>query len=195
MRVLTGVAAMATILAVPVAVAGDSTPVPAVWKEQRIEFNYFGRTSRYSCDGLRDKLRAILANLGARHDIQAVVVPCDDFGGPGPRPTSTPTVHLAFSAPSMPDAAAKPLHPGDLAPVDAHFEDFSLKTDAFRNMEPGDCELVEEFARQVLPKLATRNVHQDITCIPYQQSGSHYWVRGEVLKALPPTAPAGAPGG
>ena len=59
-------------------------------------------------------------------------------------------------------------------------------------MGVGDCELVEEFVRQILPKLATRNVRQDITCIPHQLSGSRYWVRGEVLKPLPPKAAAGA---
>jgi len=142
---------------------------------------------------MSDQLRAILRNLGARHDVRAIVVPCDDFGGPGAPPTRSPTVHLDFSAPSMPDAADKPLHPGDLAPVAAQFAEFSLATDAFRNMEPGDCELVEEFVRQVLPKLVTRNVRKDVTCIPHQLSGSHYWVRGEVLKPVAPARASGAP--
>jgi hypothetical protein len=190
MRAFTGiVAAILTAAAAAAAAAADNTAVPAVWKEQRIDFVYFGRTSRYSCDGIRDKLRAILRNLGARRDIKAVVVPCDDFGGPQPLPTRSPTVHLVFSAPSMPDATAALPHPGDPAPLDAHFEAFSITADAFRNMEPGDCELVEEFVRQVLPKLATRNVRKDITCIPYQLSGSHYSVRGDVLRLLPPAGP------
>ncbi|MFI4890846.1 MAG: hypothetical protein ACHQIL_09970 [Steroidobacterales bacterium] len=188
-------AVVATMLAAASAVAGDSTPVAAVWKEQHIDFVYFGRTSRYSCEGIRDKLRAILRNLGVRRDVGVVVVPCDDFAGPGPLPDRSPTVHLVFFAPSVPVTDAKPLHPGDLAPLDAQFEGFSITADAFRNMEPGDCELVEDFVRQVMPKLVTRNVSKDITCIPYQLSGSHYWVRGEVLKALPRTAPAGAPKG
>ena len=33
-------------------------------------FFYTGRTSRYSCDGLRDKVRAMLLDLGARRDIR-----------------------------------------------------------------------------------------------------------------------------
>jgi hypothetical protein len=45
--------------------------------------------------------------------------------------------------------------------------------------------LVEEFTRQVLPKLETRDIRQDITCVPYQASGSRYFVRGEVLRNLP----------
>ena len=32
---------------------GSDTPIPAIWKEQHLSFFYMGRTSRYSCDGLR----------------------------------------------------------------------------------------------------------------------------------------------
>jgi hypothetical protein len=84
----------------------------------------------------------------------------------------------------LPDAAAKPLHSGDLAGVAARFEPFTLTSDAFRNYGIGDCELIEEFTRQILPKLATRDVRQDITCVPNQLSGSRFFVRGEILKAV-----------
>jgi hypothetical protein len=40
-------------------------------------------------------------------------------------------------------------------------------------------------SRQVLPKLVTRNLKQDITCVPYQQSGGRFLVRGEILRSLP----------
>lgn len=182
--VAAGVAAVAMAAA---AQAADPQPVAAVWKEQRLDFSYFGRTSRYTCDGIRDKLRAILVQLGARREIQALAVGCAQSGD-APRELMhdlSPTVHLVFSAPALPDAAAKPAHPGDLAPVEAQYTPFTLQTDAFRNMQLGDCELVEEVARQILPKLATRNVAKDITCIPNQLSGSRYTVRGEILKAKP----------
>ena len=96
-----------------------------------------------------------------------------------------PSVSVVFSSPALPDATAKPLHPGDLGAADARFERFTITSDVFRNMGIGDCELVEEFAHQVLPKLVTRDVKEDITCVPYQQSGSRYLVRGEILRALP----------
>ena len=44
-------------------------------------------------------------------------------------------------------------------------------SDAFRNIGIGDCELVQEFAQQLLPKLTVRDVHQDIICVPYQPNG------------------------
>ena len=134
---------------------------------------------------MRDKLRAILGTMGVRKDIKAVAVGCVANGDPRNLLESSPTVYLVFSSPSPPDASAKPAHSGDLTPLDAQFDVFSIAADAFRNMQPGDCELVEEFVRQILPKLATRNVHTDVTCIPHELSGSHYSVRGEVLKPLP----------
>jgi hypothetical protein len=88
-----------------------------------------------------------------------------------------------FSAPALPDASLKPLHPGDLTAVDAHYEPFTLTSDAFRNYGVGDCELVEEFVRDILPHMSARDVKQDITCVPYQASGSRFWVRGEILRA------------
>lgn len=184
-RIVAGAAMAAMILAACGAVGAESAQIPAVWKEQKIDFVYFGRTSRYSCDGMRDKLRAILDTMGVRRDMSTVAVGCAINGEPRELRESSPTVHLVFSSPALPAASAKPAHPGDLAPVDAQFESFTIATDAFRNMQPGDCELVEEFVRQILPKLTTRNVQSDVTCIPYQLSGSHYAVRGEVLRPLP----------
>jgi hypothetical protein len=96
-----------------------------------------------------------------------------------------PSLNIVFSAPAKPDPKGKPLHPGDLGAVDARFEPFTITSDAFRNMGVADCELVEEFARQILPKLVTREVKQDIACVPFQQSGGRFLVRGEILRTVP----------
>ncbi len=158
------------------------SPFPAVWKEQHLEFSYMGRTARYSCQGLRDKMRSLLLDLGARRDLQVALLGCNESAPLG-RGYLGPRLSLIFSSPALPDASAKPLHPGDLAAVDARYEPFTLTSDAFRNYGVGDCELVEEFAREILPHLSARNVKQDITCIPYQASGSRFLVRGEILRA------------
>jgi hypothetical protein len=160
--------------------------IPAVWKEQHLSFFYMGRTSRYSCDGLRDKVRAMLLDLGARRDLSITAQGCEDTAARVRLASPGPGLTIVFSSPVPPDAAAKPLHAGDLSAVDARFEAFSITSDAFRNMEIADCELVEEFARQVLPKLATRNLKQDITCVPFQQSGGRFLVRGEILRSVAP---------
>jgi hypothetical protein len=159
------------------------SPLAAVWREQRLEFSYFGRTARYSCQGLRDKMRALLLDLGARRDLQVSLLGCDESAPLG-RSYIGPRLSLVFSSPALPDTAAVPLHPGDLMAVNARYEPFTLTSDAFRNYGVGDCELVDEFAREILPHLSARNVTRDITCIPYQASGSRFLVRGEILRAL-----------
>jgi hypothetical protein len=191
MRAVGMLASVGLMFAWPLwAIGADSgNPLPAVWKEQRLDFSYVGRTARYSCEGLRDKMRSLLLDLGARRDLQVSVLACSESdsrlvrrGYLGPR------LGIVFSSPVLPDAAVQPLHAGDLSPVDAHYESFTLTSDAFRNYGVGDCELVEEFARQILPKLAARDVKQDITCVPYQGSGSRFFVRGEILRADKPPA-------
>lgn len=141
--------------------AETGDPMPAVWKEQHVEFSYSGRTSRYSCDGLLEKVRAMLLDLGARRDVKITPLRCADAepmhgDGGGSR------LKIVFSSPARPEAADKPLHPGDLAATDARFEPFTIMSDAFRNMGIGDCELVQEFTRQILPRLMVRDVRQDI---------------------------------
>jgi len=165
MRALWVLAGVGLMFSLPLWAADElaGSPVPAVWKEQRLDFSYMGRTARYSCEGLRDKMRSLLLDLGARRDLKVSLLGC--------------------SSPVLPDAAAKPLRPGDLSAVQARYESFTLTSDAFRNYGVGDCELVEEFARQILPKFATKDVKQDITCVPYQASGSRFFVRGEILRA------------
>jgi hypothetical protein len=188
MRAFWVLASVGLMISLSLSAAGESAgegagdPLPAVWKEQRLDFSYMGRTARYSCEGLRDKMRSLLLDLGARRDLKVSVLACDESaalrrGYVGPR------LSIVFSSPVFPDAALQPLRTGDLSAVDARFETFTLTSDAFRNYGVGDCELVEEFARQILPKLATKDVKQDITCMPYQASGSRFFVRDEVLRA------------
>jgi len=196
MRAVWGLASVCLIFARPLWAAGEGmgNPLPAVWKEQRVDFSYMGRTARYSCEGLRDKMRSLLLDLGASRDLQVSVLACNESESePLRRGYLGPRLSIVFSSPVPPDAAAQPLHAGDLSPVEAHYESFTLTSDAFRNYGVGDCELVEEFARQILPKLATRDVKQDITCVPYQGSGSRFFVRGEILRAATVPKAATAP--
>ncbi|HTB29029.1 MAG TPA: hypothetical protein VK715_08760 [Steroidobacteraceae bacterium] len=166
----------------PPTIAGN--PRAAVWKAQRVEFFYVGRTSRYSCDGLRDKVRAMLIDLGVRRDLTVAVIGCPGYDHVSGAAMGL-RLKIEFSSPALPAAGARPLHEGDLAAVDARFQSFRIESDAFRNMGIGDCELVQQFAQQLLSKLTVRDVHQDIVCVPYQPDASRFLVRGEILKPLP----------
>ena len=158
----------------------------AVWKAQRVDFLYVGRTSRYSCDGLRDKVRAMLVDLGARRDPSVVALGCVGYDRGSSDPVAL-RLKIEFVSPAW-AAAASLLRADDAAAVDARFQPFRIASDAFRNMGIGDCELVQQFSQQILPKLTVRAVSQDIVCVPYQPSESRFLVRGEILKALPPGA-------
>jgi hypothetical protein len=96
-----------------------------------------------------------------------------------------PSLNIVFSAPALADAKTKRPRAGDPGAVDARFETFTITSDAFRNMGVADCELVEEFAHQILPRLVTRHLRKDITCVPFQQSGGRFLVRGEILRTMP----------
>ena len=185
MRSVWVLAGVGWMLAASAQVAEAPSPISAVWKEQHLNFYYKGQTSRYSCLGLRDKVRAMLLDLGARRDLAVIALGCEQPTAQVRLAALGPSLNIVFSAPALPDAKIKPSRPGDLSAVDARFESFTLAIDVFRNMGAADCELVEHFARQILPKLVTRDLKQDMTCVPFQQSGGRFLVRGEVLKSLP----------
>jgi hypothetical protein len=194
MRAFSVLASVGLMFSLQVWAAGEEpgNPVPAVWREQRLDFSYMGRTARYSCEGLRDKMRSLLLDLGARRDLKVALLACNE-SAPLRRGYLGPRLNIVFSSPALPDAAAQPLHAGDLSAVEARYESFTLTSDAFRNYGVGDCELVEEFARQILPKFATKDVKQDITCVPFQASGSRFFVRGEILRAAAGPSAAASP--
>jgi hypothetical protein len=191
MRAFWVLAGVGLMFSLPLRAAGEEsgTRVPAVWKEHRLDFSYMGRTARYSCEGLRDKMRSLLLDLGARRDLKVSLLGCNE-SAPLRQGYLGPRLSIVFSSPALSDAVAEPLHAADVSAVEARYESFTLTSDAFRNYGVGDCELVEEFARQILPKFATKDVKQDITCVPYQASGSRFFVRGEILRAaaMPKTA-------
>jgi len=166
--------------------ADGDNPRKAVWKEQQLTFYYVGRTARYSCQGLRDKVRSLLLDLGARRDLTVSVLACNEAASGSGGSSLGPNLGIAFSSPAMPDPAPAKPSSGDSPPVDARFMPFTLSSDVFRNLGLGDCELIQEFTRQILPKMATRDVKQNITCIPNQMSGSRFFVSGEILRATGP---------
>src|SRR5258707_15163032 len=89
-------------------------PIAAVWKEQQLRFFYLGRTSRYSCDGLRDKVRAMLLELGARRDLRIEALGCEGSAAQSRLGAPGPSLNIVFSALALPDTKLKPFNPGDL---------------------------------------------------------------------------------
>jgi hypothetical protein len=183
-----GLLAMAGLLGTPDARAADApggaaagdTQVSAVWKVQTLHFLYLGRTARYSCIGLEDKMQTLLLALGARRDLSVHAQGCGAAERVTQGASVGPSVNIVFSSP----VPGRPSPGGDVDALDARFEPFSLASDAMHNMQSADCELVQQFVQQILPKLATRNVKTDISCSPYEVSGGSFMIRGEVLRAV-----------
>ena len=150
-------------------VAGAAvTPTPAVpaidaaWAEHQIDFHFFGndtgKSTYYTCDGIEQKLRALLRMAGARRDAYVVASGC----GFGTTDLSTLImVHIRFHSPSLAqpaDAAAAP------ESVAAHWNTQKLRLGWTNGFDAGDCQLVDQFRLQVLKQLAVRNVTADLDC-------------------------------
>ena len=168
--------------------AGGTGTGTGTWQSHKYSFQFLGFTSTYSCDGLADKLRIILLAAGARSDVKSQPGACASGFG---RPDRFARADLTFYtlAPADPSAAASGAVKGVWRPVA-----FSARRP--RELGTGDCELIEQFRQQVLPMFTSRNVVDNTTCIPHQESGSNIDLRFEAFAAVPgkkhPTASAGA---
>jgi hypothetical protein len=151
------------------AVAGAAQP--GNWLQHKYTFNFFGFTTTYSCEGLEDKLRVLLKMSGAGPDVRDVHVdaPCDrGFGVPD----KLAFAYLTFS--TLQPAADSNAAPGEWRHV-------ALEPKHPYQFDYGDCELIEQFRDKVLPMFATRNLNNNITCIPHQDSGSNYHLSFDVF--------------
>jgi hypothetical protein len=157
--------------------AASAPPAWAVWTPKELRFTYMGFTSYYSCDGLRDKMRVILLQLGARPDMKLRELPCAGQLG---RPTEFPGVTVNMNVLTAFDptrANAKE------TPVPAHWKSIMISTDRDPLREAGDCELIEQVKSRVLPLFTTRNVEYRSTCIPNQLQIGGTQLKAEVLIA------------
>lgn len=133
--------------------AADSGEGAAVWVPKELNFRYVGFTTKYSCDGLRDRMRNILLKLGARDDLKVTGYGCIAVN----TPETTPGVRIAMHVLQPAGATAGQT-------VAAHWKTVDLLAD--RNLVDAglDCELVAQLDRDVLPLFATRHVDYSAAC-------------------------------
>jgi len=153
------------------AAAGESQP--AVWTDKELTFVYQGFTTKYSCDGLRDKVRSVLLDLGAqKKDLKVQQLGCSSAAGrPDPFPGVRVKMRVLQPASGTADDKTVPAH---WKPVDLKLRD-SFTTDS------GECELVEQIRHKIVPLFATRNVDLKTNCIPHQATATRPTLRLEVL--------------
>lgn len=170
----------------PSAAPAEEVAVPAAWKRHEVEFLYMGFTTRYSCEGLRDKMTLLLRTTGARPGFKVTTGACGALPG---RMDPFPRVRMVFEAPELPAAGSRDV--GE--PTIARWRPVTLTRRTPRNLENGDCELVEQFRDRVLTAFTTRRMQGDVRCIPHQLAGSSFNLRFEVLEGVPsPDAAAAA---
>lgn len=154
-----------------VAVAA-SDPESAVWVPQDFTFTYKAFTTKYSCDSLRTKVKEVLLKLGARADIQVRTTGCTHLAGPDPLPGVYVKMHV------LQPAAAQT---AQSVPASWKSVDFVMNRDP--TDVAGECELLSQIAREVLPLFATRNVKANTTCVPRTLSIGTTELKADVLVA------------
>jgi hypothetical protein len=164
-------------------VRADDGGVQAVWTPKKLQFTYLGFTSRYSCDGLSDKLKQVLLDLGARADLKVTATGCSGgFGRPSRFPGVAATVQVL-----------EPLidqNPGpDTKVIPAHWKKVVVAPKGDPLKAAGDCELTEQIKQRILPMFSTRNIDYASNCIPNQLQVGGTRLSSDVLIADPPPAP------
>jgi hypothetical protein len=172
--------ALSVLLTVTGWAAADETGAPAahaesaVWTPKELNFVYQGFTTEYSCDGLRDKVRSILLELGARQDLQVTESPCSSLGRPDPFPGVRIKMNVLQPAADKSATAGTQLVP-------AHWKAVDLTADRDAVSAAGECELIEQVKQSILPLFATRNVQYSSNCLPHQLQIGATRLRAEVL--------------
>jgi hypothetical protein len=153
----------------------SDTAQPAVWTPKQLHFVFQGFTAKYSCQGLQDKVRKALLELGARKDLRVEEGACwRPAGGPEP----FPNVNVKMSVLEPVSGGSAPL---EANPVSAHWRRVDVKLDQDPLWAAGDCELLEQIKHSVLPLFATRDVDYRSSCVPHQVAPGGTWLHAQVL--------------
>lgn len=182
--------------------AGPQT-VQAIWKHQEIAFYFQSFTTFYSCTGLEGKLERIMRALGVHAKVRVRSADCPSSVARMPR------VILKVASPveATPEALAERdenksvrelterVRGKSTSPIDsleefpAQWRKVSLNRGRLA-LDPGDCELIEQLQRKVLPKLAVRVTDDDLLCSPNQLTLGQPRLELEALMQMPsPDAP------
>lgn len=149
-------------------------PVEAQWKVYQVRFRFVGQATHYTCDGIEQTLKRLLRLLGARDDLR-VEARCISRN----QVERFQRVNMAFALPVPADKS-------DLSAeiIPAEWRQVRLGGVSSRYLDEGDCELVEQFERQVLPELNVRNDGRKVRCVPYRREFNRINVRMTALMPL-----------
>jgi hypothetical protein len=187
-RLATALMVAAILASLGSAVHADSADdrQPAAWAQKEFNFTYQGFTTKYSCDGLADKVREILLTFGARKDLKVNRRGCTGRSGvPDPFPGVAVKMSVLVPASAATALSGEP-------PVASHWQSVKLRLDRSQLSEAGECELVEQVKQKILPLFTTRNVDFRNVCVPHQLNPGGTQLGADVLMADPAAAGATA---
>lgn len=190
--------AILALSASAVPAAEEAPAVQAIWKPQEISFHFQSFTSFYSCTGLEGKLEQILQALGARAKVRVRSADC----GSGVARMPRVVIDVASPVVATPEALAEREESKSTRELAARVKgeraEYAESTEQFPaqwrrvslsrgelDLEPGDCELIDELRRKVLPKLAVRIVKDDVHCAPKQLTLGQPRLEVEALVEMP----------
>jgi hypothetical protein len=176
--VLAALALLGTAHAAPEASVPGAT-TEAVWKTQHITFVYRGYSTIYTCSGLHRTLERILVNVGAHDGIRLQSYHCDDHSGAArfelaiespveatPENVRELTTYDSREALIATVRGERLASAEDLPRFPAVWKTVSFARDRNMRLSPGDCELVQELRRQILPRMSVHIVTDRVRCSP-----------------------------
>jgi hypothetical protein len=186
--------------------SAEPPPVQAIWKEQRVTFYFQSFTTFYSCSSLETKIRRILIAVGASPDMRLRTRGCVSHNDVA----RAPYVQIELIAPveATPEALAEREKTRTMrelvarvrgetkaaAEAAAQFPAQRRTVSLSRGkvyLEPGDCELVDQIKKELLPLLGVKIVEDDVRCSPHQLSMTQPKLVVEALFPMP--SPDAAP--
>jgi hypothetical protein len=182
----------------------DETVVEAVWKPQRMNFVYRGYSTLYSCSSLQRKLEKILMTVGARGGIELRTYACDDqlsvarFQIVLTSPVeATPENVQELTTYDSRDQLIARVHGERLANAEdlprfpAVWKTISFARSREMKLAPGDCELVRELRRHILPRMSVQIVSDQVRCSPFGNIGKPQLTVSALVPLQNPTSTAG----
>ena len=157
-----------------VALAAD---VQARWQVHKFDLDYVGLTTRYSCDGIEDKVKAFLSAYGARKGMKVRAFGCDMTPGRFDRFAS---VRGEFEVLVPTEAGAS----GDT--VAARWQPLELRPNKPFEMGEGDCELFEQLRPTLEKVFMQRDASSVAHCTPYQAGLGSWSLKADVLRPVQP---------
>jgi hypothetical protein len=193
-------AALAATIPAAVMANPSEQEVTAVWRAQRVNFEYRADSTMYSCRSLEDKLEIILRTVGAREDVRLQSYVCDEQLGiarfqvamQSPVIASEANIREITTHDSKDELVARVngeqlAGAADLERFPAVWKKVSFARDPYMRLERGDCELVEQLRRQILPRMSVQIVKDNIRCSSaFGNIGSPRLIVSALVPAKPP---------